>query len=216
MAGQAKVTIAQPVGCLFIVAAPSGGGKTSLVRQLITSMDQIEVSVSHTTRQKRPGEIEGIDYFFVEPSKFQHMVSEHAFLEYAQVFEHYYGTSFMQITHRLQQGIDVVLDIDWQGAQQIKHIFPEAVRIFILPPSLSALRERLMNRGQDDENVIALRMQKAQNEMSHYAEFDFLIINDDFVKAASELSAIVRAERLRLSRQLLKQRKLLSFLLASQ
>lgn len=214
MPGHAKANVGQPVGCLFIVAAPSGGGKTSLVRQLVTSMDHVEVSISHTTRAKRPGETDSKDYFFIEPNTFQEMLKEHAFVEHAQVFGHHYGTSFAQITHRLQQGIDVVLDIDWQGAQQIKQAFPDAIRIFILPPSLTVLRDRLVNRRQDDDNVIAQRMQRAQDEMSHCHEFDYLVVNDDFAKAGAELSAIVIAERLRLSRQLLKQQKLLSFLLA--
>ena len=205
-----------PTGCLFIVAAPSGGGKTSLVRHLVAHMDNIVVSISHTTRNKRPAEVDGVDYFFIDPAMFQHMVETNAFVEHAQVFDHCYGTSFAQIMDRLQQGIDVVLDIDWQGAQQIKRAFTEAVSIFILPPSLQILRERLVSRQQDDVSVIAHRMQRAQDEMRHYNEFDYLIVNDDFEKAASDLAAIVMAERLRRGRQLIQQRKLLSFLMTSQ
>lgn len=205
-----------PTGCLFIVAAPSGGGKTSLVRHLVAHMDNIVVSISHTTRNKRPAEVDGVDYFFTDPAMFQHMVETNAFVEHAQVFDHCYGTSFAQIMDRLQQGIDVVLDIDWQGAQQIKRAFTEAVSIFILPPSLQILRERLVSRQQDDVSVIAHRMQRAQDEMRHYNEFDYLIVNDDFEKAASDLAAIVMAERLRRGRQLIQQRKLLSFLMTSQ
>lgn len=216
MAGQAALTVDNPVGCLFIVSAPSGGGKTSLVQQLITNLNQIEMSVSHTTRPKRPGEVNGVDYFFVTPQEFQRMVEADAFVEHAQVFDHQYGTSTAQIIGRLQQGMDLVLDIDWQGAQQIKHAFPEAVRVFILPPSLEVLRERLVNRQQDNEHVIARRMQCAQDEMQHVTEFDYVIVNDSFDTAAQELVTIVLAERLRLMRQLVKQRKLLSFLLASQ
>lgn len=211
-----NATQVYPVGCLFIVAAPSGGGKTSLVRNLIEHTDHIAVSISHTTRHKRPGETHGVDYFFIEPDTFQDMVEKNEFVEHAQVFEYEYGTSFVQITERLQQGIDMVLDIDWQGAQQIKQRFPDAVSIFIIPPSLTILQERLIQRQQDDDRVIAHRMQRAQDEMSHYSEFDYLIVNDDFSKAAGELSTIVLAERLRTSRQNVQQRKILSFLLTSK
>jgi guanylate kinase len=216
MAGQAALAIENPVGCLFIVAAPSGGGKTSLVQQLIANLDQIDISVSHTTRPKRPGEVEGVDYFFVNPETFQCMIEGNAFVEHAQVFDHQYGTSIEQITRRLQQGLDLVLDIDWQGAQQIKRVFPHVVKIFILPPSLDVLRERLEKRQQDNEHVIARRMQCAQEEMRHVSEFDYVIVNDNFDKAAQELATIVMAERLRFMRQSIKQRKLLSFLLAPQ
>lgn len=205
-----------PVGCLFIVAAPSGGGKTSLVRHLVEHIDRIAVSVSHTTRTMRPGENHGVDYFFVPLEEFQTMIARQAFIEHAQVFDHFYGTSYAQISERLNQGIDIVLDIDWQGAQQIKLHFPEAVSIFILPPALSALHERLIQRRQDDDTVIALRMQRAQNELQHYAEFDYLIVNDDFAQAAQDLATIVSAQRLRTARQMIQQRKLLSFLLASK
>lgn len=203
-------------GNLIIVAAPSGGGKTSLVKQLISILDNIEVSISHTTRSMRPGEKEAVDYFFIEQQQFLEMIEADAFIEYAQVFNHYYGTSVAQINSRLQAGIDVVLDIDWQGAQQIRRIFPAAVSIFILPPSLNILQERLFNRRQDNHDVIDKRMQQAQDELSHFAEFDYLIVNDDFAKAAMELQAIVIANRLRMTRQKSLQRKLLSFLLASQ
>ncbi|MBA2709453.1 MAG: guanylate kinase [Tatlockia sp.] len=203
-------------GNLIIVAAPSGGGKTSLVKQLITMLDNIEISISHTTRMIRPGEKEAFDYFFVEQPKFEEMIKANAFIEYAQVFNHYYGTSVAQINSRLQAGIDVVLDIDWQGAQQIRQIFPDSVSIFILPPSLDILEQRLFDRRQDNHDVIDTRMQRAQDELSHFSEFDYLIINDDFTKAAKEIKAIVIANRLRMARQKSLQRKLLSFLLASQ
>lgn len=205
-----------PVGCLFIVAAPSGGGKTSLVRHLIEHVAHMAVSISHTTRNKRPGEIHGEDYFFITPDEFQAMIERQEFVEHAQVFDHHYGTSFAQITERLQQGMDIVLDIDWQGAQQIKQYFPSAVSIFIIPPSLSILQTRLIQRQQDDADVIAQRMRCAQAEMRHYAEFDYLIVNDEFSKAAQELAMIVLSERLRTARQAKQQRKLLSFLLTSQ
>ncbi|MDP3560700.1 MAG: guanylate kinase [Legionellaceae bacterium] len=208
--------IEEDVGRLFIVAAPSGGGKTSLVSRLIQDLDQIEVSISHTTRQKRPAEVDGVNYFFVNEDRFTCMIEEGAFVEHARVFDHFYGTSVAQINERLQAGIDVVLDIDWQGAQQIKRMYSDAVGIFILPPSLDALRQRLMNRQQDDQQVIQKRMQRAHAEMSHYQEFDYLIINDDFEKAVFELISVVNAERLSMGRQVIRQRKLLSFLLASQ
>ena len=203
-------------GNLIIVAAPSGGGKTSLVRELVRALEQIEVSISHTTRKKRPGEKDGVDYFFIDEPRFLEMIKANEFLEYAQVFNHHYGTSVAQISSRLQAGIDVVLDIDWQGAQQIKEIFSDAISVFIVPPSLSILQQRLLDRRQDNEEVIGDRMKQAQNELSHFSEFDYLIVNDDFNKAASELQAIVVANRLRIGRQATEQGKLLSFLLASQ
>lgn len=204
------------LGNLFIVAAPSGGGKTSLVRKLVETLEHIEVSVSHTTRTMRPGEQHGVDYFFVDDKEFLNMVNENAFLEHAQVFNHLYGTSIAQINERLAHGVDVVLDIDWQGAAQIKHAFPDAVSIFIIPPSLEALKQRLTNRRQDQNNVINERMKKAQDELSHYSEFDYLIVNDNFEHAALELNTIVLANRLRLERQINKQSKLLSFLMSTQ
>ena len=201
-------------GSLFIVAAPSGGGKTSLVKKLINDLSNIVVSISHTTRNMRPGETNGVDYFFVDDKEFLKMVDDSSFVEHAQVFNHYYGTSAAQIMERLKSGIDVVLDIDWQGANQIKSSFKDAVSIFVIPPSLEILKERLMNRQQDDSKTIAGRMHSAQDELSHYKDFDYLIVNDDFDIAASELQSIVVAHRLKIERQVLKQRKLLSFLLS--
>ena len=192
------------VGNLFIVAAPSGGGKTSLVKQLVHELPDIAVSVSHTTRDRRAAEVDGVDYFFIDEPKFQQMIDAHAFVEHAQVFDHFYGTSEAQIKERLEAGIDVVLDIDWQGAQQIKRSFVDAVSVFIIPPSLDILKQRLMDRRRDNVQVIHERMQQAH-----------LIVNDDFGVAASELQAIVLAYRLRTSRQSVRQRKLLSFLLSS-
>jgi guanylate kinase len=203
-------------GNLFIVAAPSGGGKTSLVRKLINTLGNIDVSISHTTRAMRPGERDGVDYFFIDDLAFMKMIDDRAFLEHARVFNHLYGTSIEQINKRLDDGIDVVLDIDWQGAEQIKSSFLDAVSIFIVPPSLEVLKQRLMDRRQDKDEVISGRMKKAQAELSHYPEFDYLIVNDNFEKAASELEAIVVANRLRINRQVNKQSKLLSFLLSSQ
>ena len=203
-------------GNLYIVAAPSGGGKTSLVRQLIASLDKIEVSISHTTRPMRSGEKNGVDYFFVSENDFLQMVNDNAFIEHARVFNYLYGTSTAQITHRLQQGIDIVLDIDWQGAEQIRRLFPKAVSIFIVPPSIDALKQRLLNRRRDDHDVVSERMIKAQDELSHYPEFDYLIVNDNFEHASAELIAIVTAHRLQMEVQVKKQEKLLSFLLTSQ
>lgn len=202
-------------GNLYIVAAPSGGGKTSLVKKLVDALDDIEVSISHTTRPKRPGEQDGVDYFFVDDSAFQSMIQDDLFVEYASVFDHFYGTSIEQIQNRLRLGIDIVLDIDWQGAQQIRHLFPDVVSIFILPPSLEVLKHRLTNRKQDNEQTINERMAKAQEEMSHYGEFDYLIVNDNFADAALELQAIVISNRLKMGKQSIKQAKLLSFLLSS-
>lgn len=200
-------------GSLIIVAAPSGGGKTSLVKELIRRLPEVKVSISHTTRAIRPGEINGVDYFFVNDEKFDIMVDESAFVEHARVFNHQYGTSFEQIRERLAAGIDIVLDIDWQGAQQIRARFRDAVSVFVIPPSLEILKQRLMNRQQDNEDIIESRMQRAQDEMSHYSEFDYLIVNDDFAKAAAELESIVIANRLKIARQQSEQAKLLSFLL---
>lgn len=202
-------------GQLFIVAAPSGGGKTSLVNRLIQSMSSIELSISHTTRPVRPKEKHGKDYFFVDTAEFESMIAQNDFIEYAKVFGNFYGTSKKQIEERLHQGIDVVLDIDWQGAQQIRQTYPSAISIFLLPPSLQALRERLENRQQDNQDIIEKRMQQAQTELEHYQEFGYLIVNEEFDLALSQLKSIVTAERLKKKIQMLRQRKLLSFLLAS-
>ena len=213
---QIKYRADMMTGTLFIVAAPSGGGKTSLVRKVASRLDDITISISHTTRQKRPGEKDGVDYYFVDDSTFMGMVNRGLFLEHATVFDHCYGTSEAQISQGLQSGIDILLDIDWQGAMQIRHKFADAVSIFVVPPSLSVLKQRLDNRHQDGEEVINKRMQRARDEMSHYPEFDYLLVNDDFSKACNELSAIVIAQRLRMARQVEQQRKLLSFLLSSE
>ncbi len=203
-------------GNLFIVAAPSGGGKTSLVKALISELDDIEVSVSHTTRSQRPSEVHEVNYFFVKESEFQLMIDKGDFVEYAEVFGHFYGTSKMQIMNKLHQGIDVILDIDWQGAQQIKRKFPQANGIYILPPSLDALRQRLRERNQDKEHIIETRMAKAKNELSHYDEFDYLVVNEHFENALEDLKSIVVAQRLRTVSQQFRQQKLLSFLLSSK
>ncbi len=185
---------------LFIVSAPSGAGKTSLLRALLPEDGRLALSVSHTTRPPRPGEENGVHYHFVSVDEFQRLVAEGAFLEQAEVFGNYYGTSEAGVREQLAGGSDVVLEIDWQGARQVRKVFPEAVSIFIAPPSIEALRERLGSRGQDDEAVIERRMAEARSELSHYAEYDYLVINDDFDTALNDLRCIVRAERLRTPR----------------
>ena len=187
-------------GNLFIVSAPSGAGKTSLLKALLERDADLKLSVSHTTRTPRPGEVDGVHYHFVSVDEFMRLAGEGAFLEQAQVFDNYYGTSQSAVQSLLDEGHDVVLEIDWQGARQVRKAFPEAISIFIVPPSVAALRERLGNRGQDDESIIERRMRDARSELSHYAEYDYLVVNDDFDLALDELQCIVRAERLKLTR----------------
>jgi guanylate kinase len=203
-----------PAGSLFIVAAPSGAGKTSLLKALLEATAGISVSVSHTTRAMRPGEENGVHYHFVDIPAFEAMRDAGDFLEHAKVFDNYYGTSQRVVSETLQQGEDVILEIDWQGAQQVRKLFPDCIGIFILPPSKQALRQRLGNRGQDDDAVIARRMADAVSEMSHYPEFDYLVINDDFDLALQDLTSIIQAQRLRLSAQGIKHEHLLRELLA--
>jgi guanylate kinase len=201
-------------GTLFIVAAPSGAGKTSLVHGLLDSLPGIEISVSHTTRAPRPGEVHGRDYFFVEPAEFDALATRGVFLEHARVFDHRYGTSREIVLDRLEADIDVILEIDWQGARQVRGQFPDCQGIFILPPSLRVLRERLVRRGQDDPAVIERRMRDAVSEMRHYDEFDYLIINDDFSTSLEALRAIFIARRQRCTRQRERQQGLLRSLLS--
>ncbi|NIT62845.1 MAG: guanylate kinase [Gammaproteobacteria bacterium] len=201
-------------GTLFIVSAPSGAGKTSLVRALMEAMGVIQFSVSHTTRPMRPGERDGVDYHFVDPRTFEAMVRGDEFLEHAQVFDHQYGTARASVAGPLSEGVDVILDIDWQGARQVRAAMPEAVGIFVLPPSRRALEQRLRGRGQDDEGVIARRMRDAARESAHYDEYDYLVVNDDFAVALGELRAIVQARRLRLAGQRRRYRALLAELLS--
>ncbi|HHH44127.1 MAG TPA: guanylate kinase [Gammaproteobacteria bacterium] len=192
------------IGTLYIISAPSGAGKTSLVKALLDKLADVTVSVSHTTRAARPGEQDGVDYHFVTREEFERLVADGEFLEHAQVFDNYYGTRRATVLEKLDSGADVILEIDWQGARQVYRAFPEAVRVFILPPSREALRERLTGRGQDSEEVINRRMADAVSEMSHYDEFDYLIFNDDFATALEELIALFRSRRLRSEAQ--KQR----------
>lgn len=200
-------------GNLIVIAAPSGAGKTSLVKALSESVSDVCISVSHTTRDRRPGEVEGQDYFFVSTPVFAEMIEKNAFLEHATVYGNAYGTSRDWVHTQLLQGIDVILEIDWQGAQQIKQLFPSAVLIFILPPSVEALKARLQSRGQDDEQTIVRRMQAAQDEMRHFVEFDYLVVNDQFSMALDDLKNIVIASRLKMDVQRVKQAALLENLL---
>ena len=177
---------------LYVVSAPSGGGKTSLVNALLERDENVTLSVSHTTRAPRPGEQDGVHYHFVNEQEFEDLARQGAFLEHARVFDHFYGTGRAEVQRQLAAGYDVLLDIDWQGARQIRESFPAARTIFILPPSLSVLRERLVGRGQDSPAVIERRMRAARAETSHASEFDFLIVNDDFGAALADLHAIIR------------------------
>ncbi len=189
------------MGTLFIVSAPSGAGKTSLLKALVDVEPGVVVSVSHTTRNMRPGERPGRDYHFVDRDRFLQMVADGAFLEHAEVFGNFYGTSESGIQEQLKKELDVILEIDWQGARQVRERFPDARSIYILPPTPAALRERLKSRGQDSEEIIARRMREAVSEMSHCPEFDYLVVNDDFQVALRELRCILSATRLRQSNQ---------------
>ena len=184
-------------GQLLIVSAPSGAGKTSLIKALMEQDQRVEVSVSHTTRPQRPGEVEGVNYFFISTETFHEMREAGAFFESAEVFGHFYGTSLTQLEARLSDGADVILEIDWQGAQQVRALLPDSAWLFILPPSLAALKSRLQARGQDAEDTIDVRMRAARDEMSHWDEADYLIINDQFDSALEALQALVRSLRLR-------------------
>jgi len=201
-------------GTLYIVSAPSGAGKTSLLKVLLENTGGIEVSVSHTTRAMRPGEQNGVHYHFVDENIFKKMIAQADFLEHARVFDHYYGTSQAAVMTQLASGQDVILEIDWQGARQIRERFADAVGIFILPPSKVALRERLTGRGQDDEAIIARRMRDAEAEMSHYDEFDYVVVNDDFDTAVTDLQAVISSQRLGIERQRVRLKDLVADLLS--
>lgn len=202
------------IGTLFIVSAPSGAGKTSLVRALRENLEGFTVSVSHTTRAQRPGEVYGRDYFFVNHAEFEGMIESGGFLEHARVFDNYYGTARATVEKALSEGQDVLLEIDWQGARQIRNLMPNCISIFILPPSRRTLEERLKARGQDDPDTIARRMRDAISEMSHYSEYDYLIVNDDFDRALAELRSVVVASRLKTGRQSEVHKDLIGGLLA--
>ncbi len=197
------------MGTLFVISAPSGGGKTSLVKALLTKLDNIKVSISHTTRPPRSGEENGVNYFFVDEQQFVQLEKAGHFLESAKVFNNYYGTSKEWVISQLQAGIDVILEIDWQGARNIKQQL-NCVGIFILPPSPEVLLERLQARNQDSDEVIASRMAKASQEISHYHEYDYVVVNDNFERVLEDLVAIFKTQRLRIDTQKKRYEKLLA------
>ncbi len=199
---------------LFVIAAASGTGKTSLVKELLAATPNLVASVSSTTRAPRPGEVDGVHYHFISHSRFEALLAQGAFIEHARVFDNLYGTSREVVAEQLAAGVDVLLEIDWQGAQQVRMMFPHAVTIFILPPSCDALRQRLQGRGQDDAAVIEKRLAGARTEMSHWDEFDYTVVNDDFTTALADLVAIVRARRLLRTRRAAELAPLIAALLA--
>ncbi|PHR66284.1 guanylate kinase [Pseudidiomarina marina] len=211
------MTTSIATGNLFILAAPSGAGKSSLIRALLArhTEESMQVSVSCTTRAPRPGEIDGVHYHFLTESQFKEKIDNNDFYEWAHVFGNYYGTSRSYIEHTLAQGIDVFLDIDWQGARQVREAHPQAQSIFIVPPSLEVLEQRLRSRGQDSDEVIRSRMEKAQAEMSHYHEFDYLLVNDKFEQTLAQLEHIVFAQRLKVALQQVRHAAKLKDLLAN-
>lgn len=200
-------------GTLYVISAASGAGKTSLVNAVLTQVDELVVSVSHTTRAPREGEVDGVNYHFVDKTTFEAMVEAGEFFEHATVFGNMYGTSQQHLQQQLTTGMDVILEIDWQGARQIRQLMPDCRSIYIVPPSTAALRERLDSRGQDDAAVIEQRMREAISEMSHYVEFDYLIINDDFDEATDNLAAIIKGNRMLHEHQQQKHADLLAQLL---
>lgn len=205
-------------GTLYIVSAPSGAGKTSLVKALVdaqsSAQPEIRVSVSHTTRAMRPGEVDGVNYHFVDRTQFEFMIEHGDFLEQAEVFGNMYGTSQSHLQQTLDEGHDLILEIDWQGAEQVRKVMPDARSIFILPPTQQALRQRLTNRGTDSDEIIEGRMREAVSEMSHYTEYDYVVINDDFAHALEDLKAIFRANLLTQAHQQQRFSGLLEQLLA--
>jgi guanylate kinase len=202
-------------GCLFVVAAPSGGGKSSMVNALLEREPGIRLSVSYTTRPPRPGEQDGVHYHFVSQSKFQALKARGEFLESAFVHGNWYATSATWLKSQVAAGQDVLLEIDWQGARQVRALIPDSVHIFILPPSIAALKERLEKRGQDASEVIAARLEAAREEMRHCGDFDYVIMNQDFARAVDDLSVIVRAARLTAPRQMVRHARILAQLLGS-
>jgi guanylate kinase len=202
-------------GLLFVVSAPSGAGKTSLVKALLEVEPSLRLSVSYTTRAPREGEQDGVHYHFVAAATFERMAAADEFVEYARVFGNAYGTAAQTLRAGLDAGADLLLEIDWQGARQVRTRFPEAISVFIAPPSLEALEQRLRGRGKDSEDTIAARMAQARDELSHHAEYDYLVVNDDFAVALGELRAIVTAERLREPRQARRHAAVLAAMLAA-
>ena len=202
-------------GTLFILSAASGTGKTTLVKALLENCPNLKVSISNTTRNKRAGELDGVHYHFTAKEQFVDMISQGAFLEHAEVFGNYYGTARQMVEDTLKQDIDVILEIDWQGAQQVRHSYPNAVSVFIMPPSRAALRQRLEGRGQDSAEIINQRLNGAITDMSHFVEFDYVVINDDFDIALEDLIAIVKASRLRQNIQVIRHQSRIEDLLSN-
>lgn len=204
------------LGNLYIISAPSGAGKSSLINALLADLprSEVQLSISHTTRSPRPAEQEGVHYYFTNHDEFKSLIEQGHFLEWAEVFGNYYGTSLPMIEKSLAAGIDVFLDIDWQGARQIREKVANVKTIFILPPSKAELEKRLIGRGQDSAETIAKRMAEAVSEMSHYNEFDYVIVNDDFQTALAELKSILIAERLKQASQSVRHQNLIEQLLA--
>ncbi len=200
-------------GMLYIISAPSGAGKTSLLKALLEETDLIEVSVSYTTRGKRAGEREGVDYHYISQERFKQMIDDEQFIEHAEVFGNFYGTSKRQIKEKLKAGIDIILEIDWQGAQQVRKQFDCCTNVFIIPPSRRELLSRLQERAQDSSEVIEQRMDEFIEQMSHYDEFEYLIVNDQFSHALGELKALIYAFRLRQSSQCRRHQSLIDALL---
>ncbi len=203
-------------GSVFVISAPSGAGKTSLVRALVENDPALRISVSHTTRAIRPGEVDGDHYYFVNRQTFQQMSSEGAFIEHAHVFGNDYGTSLQWVENQRQAGYDIILEIDWQGAHQVREKVGDSIGIFILPPSLEQLERRLRQRQQDSATIIGQRMKAAVEEIHHYSEYPYLVINDDFTSALVDLRAIITSHRLRQSRQSHRHATLLHRLLATE
>jgi len=203
-------------GTLYIISAPSGAGKTSLVKALLEAMSEVVVSLSHTTRVKRDDEVDGREYHFIDEQTFDQMVANDEFLEHANVFGNKYGTSRQHLQEQLLLGRDVILEIDWQGARQIRQLMGDCKSIFVLPPTMQALSDRLIGRGQDTEETIELRMNEAKSEMTHYAEFDYIVINDDFDTAVAELASIFVSNRLLADAQQQRHSEKLAELLASR
>lgn len=195
---------------LYIVASPSGGGKSSLIAALLERDDEVSLSVSHTTRPPRPGEIDGVHYHFVGEAEFLELAGQGEFLEHARVFDHRYGTGRKQVERKLSEGFNVLLDIDWQGASQVRESFPASLGIFILPPSMEILRNRLTGRGQDDDEVIERRMRDARAEISHWDEFDHLVVNDNFEDALEDFHSIIRNGRPARQGQEIRAREILA------
>lgn len=204
---------ATPRGQLFVISAPSGAGKTSLIKALRERRPELALSVSHTTRPRRDGEVNGEHYHFVDISQFEAMLAQEAFVEHAKVFDNYYGTSRAAISEQLDRGYDLILEIDWQGAAQVKKLFPEAIFIFILPPSSAELEARLRNRASDDDEVIARRLAEARREMQQCHWYDYLVINDAFEQALEELDALFTAAMLETDRQRERHPELIADLL---